>query len=258
ELIQASDQMATGAQAQSREASSVSGSVGELAHSVRQVAESADGSARAARETLEAAQKGDGAVRNSLEGMQRIRGEVQPIAKKIKSLGDRSLEISDIVNTIEGIASQTNLLALNASIEAAGAGEAGLRFAIVADEVRKLAERSAKATKDIALLIRNVQVETQEAVVLVEQGTRDVERGYGVTMEAGERLKQIATISEHSAGLAQSISEVTQQQVRSTEGVAVAMQSIAAVAVQTEQGVLLTRKTVDELVKLADTLQGSM
>ncbi|HEX2501244.1 MAG TPA: methyl-accepting chemotaxis protein [Methylomirabilota bacterium] len=258
EMIQASEQMADGAQAQSREALSVSGAVEELTHSVRHVAESADASARAARETLEAAQKGDGAVRNSLEGMQRIRGEVQAIAKKIKGLGDRSLEISDIVNTIEDIASQTNLLALNAAIEAAGAGEAGLRFAIVADEVRKLAERSAKATKDIALLIRNVQVETQEAIVVMEQGTREVESGYGVTVEAGERLKQIAAISGRSAELAQEISMATQHQVRSAEGVAVAMQSIATVAVQTEQGVMQTRRTVDELVKLADTLQGSL
>jgi len=258
DLIQASDQMATGAEAQSREASSASSAVDELAHSVRQVAESADGSAHAARDTLDAAQKGDGAVRSSLEGMQRIRGEVQTIAKKIKSLGDRSLEISDIVNTIDDIASQTNLLALNASIEAAGAGEAGLRFAIVADEVRKLAERSAKATKDIALLIRNVQVETQEAIVLVEQGTREVESGYGLTVEAGERLKQIATISERSSGLAQEISTASQRQVRTTEGVATAVQSIATVAVQTEQGVLQTRRTVDELVKLADTLQASL
>src|SRR5262249_30684937 len=160
--------MATGAQAQSREALSVSGAVGELADSVRQVAGSADGSARAARETLEAAPQGDGAVRGSLEGMRRSSGEGPTVAKRSKSLGDRSLEIADIVHTIEDIASQTNLLALNAAIEAAGAGEAGLRFAIVADEVRKLAERSAKATKDIALLIRNVQVETHEAIVLVE------------------------------------------------------------------------------------------
>jgi twitching motility protein PilJ len=258
EMIQASEQMATGAQAQSREALSVSGAVDELSHSVRLVAESADASARAARETLNAAQKGDGAVRSSLEGMQRIRGEVQAIAKKIKVLGDRSLEISDIVNTIEDIASQTNLLALNAAIEAAGAGEAGLRFAIVADEVRKLAERSAKATKDIALLIRNVQAETQEAIVVMEQGTREVETGYAVTVEAGDRLKQIAEISGRSSELAQEISMATQHQVRSAEGVAVAMQSIASVAVQTEQGVLQTRRTVDELVKLADTLQASL
>jgi methyl-accepting chemotaxis protein len=258
ELTQASEQMADGAQAQSREAQSVSGAVGELSHSVRQVAQSADASARAARETLEAAQKGDGAVRNSLEGMQRIRGEVQAISKKIKGLGDRSLEISHIVSTIEDIASQTNLLALNAAIEAAGAGESGLRFAVVADEVRKLAERAGKATKDIALLIKNVQVETQEAIVVMEQGTREVETGYGVTVEAGESLKRIAAISERSAELAQEISRATQHQVRSAEGVAVAMQSIATVAVQTEQGVLQTRRTVEELVKLSDALQASL
>ena len=250
--------MATGAQAQSREALSVSGAVDELSHSVRQVAGSADASARAARETLEAAHKGDQAVRNSLEGMQRIRGEVQAISKKIKGLGDRSLEISNIVSTIEDIASQTNLLALNAAIEAAGAGESGLRFAVVADEVRKLAERAGKATKDIALLIKNVQTETQEAIVVMEQGTHQVEAGYGVTVEAGQSLKQIATISERSAELAQEISLATQHQVRSAEGVAVAMQSIASVAVQTEQGVLQTRKTVDDLVKLSDTLQASL
>src|SRR5204862_269121 len=82
---------------------------------------------------------------------------------RIKSLGDRSLEISEIVNTIEEIASHTNLLALNAAIEAAGAGEPGVRFAVVADEIRKLAERAANATKDIAARIRAVQGETQEA-----------------------------------------------------------------------------------------------
>ena len=217
DLIQASDQMATGAEAQSREASSASapstswriGAAGRRERGRVGARRPGDAGCRP---------EGRGAVRSSLEGMQRIRGEVQTIAKKIKSLGDRSLEISDIVNTIEDIASQTNLLALNASIEAAGAGEAGLRFAIVADEVRKLAERSAKATKDIALLIRNVQVETQEAIVLVEQGTREVESGYGVTVEAGERLKQIATISERSSGLAQEISTASQRQVRTHGG----------------------------------------
>src|SRR4029450_6507815 len=105
--------------------------------------------------------------------MQRIRGEVQGISKKIKNLGDRSLEISEIVNTIDDIAAQANLLALNAAIEAAGAGEAGLRFAVVADEVRKLAERSAKATHDIAVLIKNFQSETHHAGVPLGEGDRE-------------------------------------------------------------------------------------
>ena len=254
EMIAATQQMATGAQGQSREAMTVSSAMEEMTLSVRQVAENAEASAVAARRGLEAAQKGESAVHDSLAKMQRIRAEVQSLSKKIKSLGDRSLEISEIVNTIEDIASQTNLLALNAAIEAAGAGEAGLRFAVVADEVRKLAERSARATRDIAALIKNVQAETQEAIVLMEQGTNEVESGYKVTIRAEESLKEIADVSHRSAELAQDISLATQQQVRGAEGVATAVQSIASVAVQTEQGILQTRKTVEELVKLAEEL----
>ena len=250
--------MAQGAQDQAREAARVASAVSALTQLVRQVAESAQSSAAAAREALDAAQYGDAAVRDSLQGMQRIRSEVQAISKKIKSLGDRSLEISEIVNTIEDIASQTNLVALNAAIEAAGAGEAGLRFAVVADEVRKLAERSAKATKDIAVLIKNVQSDTQEAVVVMEQGTQEVESGYRVTVQAGESLKAIAEVSRRSADLAASISDATQQQVRGAENVTQAMQAIQEVAGQTEKGILEARRTVDELAQLAEELTASL
>ena len=258
EMIGATDQMASGAQAQARESTSVSQAVETVSRAARDVAAKAEASAAAANQTLEAARKGDLAVHDSLAGMQRIRGEVQIIAKKIKGLGDRSLEISEILNLIEELASHTNLLALNAAIEAAGAGEAGLRFGVVADEIRKLAERAAKATKDVAVLIRNVQTETQEAVIAMEEGTREVEAGYQVTIRAEGHLKEIATFSTTSAELAQGISLVGAEQVRGVEGVARAMSSIAQVAVNTEQAVLQTRKTVEDLVKLADELTRSL
>src|SRR3989441_2236438 len=250
--------MAQGVQDQAREAARVASAVSALTQLVRQVAESAQSSAAAAREALDAAQRGDAAVRDSLQGMQRIRGEVQAISKKIKSLGDRSMEISEIVNTIEDIASQTNLVALNAAIEAAGAGEAGLRFAVVADEVRKLAERSARAAKDIVVLIKTIQAETQEAVIAMEEGTKEVESGYRTAVQTGDNLREIGEISRKSSELAQDISLATQQQVRGVESVAVAVQSIAGVAVQTEKGVVEARKTMDHVVKLAEELMTSL
>src|SRR5436309_594199 len=258
EMMGTMEATAGGAQTQSREAVAVSGTMESLTRSMRQVAENAEASASSADLALESAEKGEHAVRASLSGMQRIRGEVQGISKKVKSLADRSLEISEIVNTIEDISSQTNLLALNAAIEAAGAGEAGLRFAVVAEEVRKLAERSAKAAKDIVVLIKTIQTETQEAVIAMEDGTKEVESGYRTAVQTGESLRDIGDISKKSAELAQDISLATQQQVRGVESVAVAVQSIAGVAVQTEKGVVEARKTMDHVVKLAEELMTSL
>ena len=73
-----------------------------------------------------------------------------------------------------------------------------------------------------------------------------------------ESLKAIAGISRTSAELAQEISASSQQQVRGADGVVRAMRSIADVAVHTEQAVLQTRRTVDDLVKLADELTRSL
>src|SRR6266850_557651 len=98
-------------------------------------------------------------------------------------------EATTVSREVETMSRSVQLVASNAAIEAAGAGESGVRFAVVADEIRKLAERAAKATKDIAARIRAVQAETQEAVVAMEEGTREVEAGYKVTIRAEESLK---------------------------------------------------------------------
>ena len=258
DTIRITGELGEAVQAQARDAVSVTRSMADVTVSVRQVADSADQSAKAARQVLQAASKGEGAVRNSLASMQQIRAEVQTISKKIKSLGDRSLEISNIVNTIQDIAAQTHLLALNASIEAAGAGEAGLRFSVVADEVRKLAERATQATRDIGTLIKGVQVETQEAVVAMESGTREVESGYEVSLKAEEALQEIGKISQSSAELAAEISQASQTQVRGAEAAAGAVQAIAGAAVKTEQGVQQSRKNVEQLARLAEELTAKL
>src|SRR3954470_3542783 len=236
DILISSEQMATGANQQDQEITNTSSAVEELTVSMKQVSNNAEASAEAARRALDAAEQGNRAVRDTLEGMQRIRASVQATAKKIKSLGDRSLEISEIINVINDITEQTNLLALNAAIEAARAGEAGRGFAVVADEVRKLAEHSRTATKDIAALIKAIQAETNEAVVVMEEGTKEVEVGAKLADQAGRALDAISTVVRQSAELVQEISLASKQQVRGTEGVANAMQIIANITRQTSQG----------------------
>jgi methyl-accepting chemotaxis protein len=257
-ILVAADQMTTGATQQDQEITNTSSAVEELTVSMKQVSNNAEASAEAARRALDAAEQGNRSVRDTLEGMQRIRASVQATAKKIKSLGDRSLEISEIINVINDITEQTNLLALNAAIEAARAGEAGRGFAVVADEVRKLAEHSRAATKDIAALIKAIQAETNEAVVVMEEGTKEVESGAVLADQAGKALEAISSVVRQSAELVQEISLASKQQVRGTEGVANAMQIISGITRQTSAGARQTVSTVGNMVKLSEQLNEAL
>jgi methyl-accepting chemotaxis protein len=258
QILEAADDMTEGATQQDQEITNTSSAVEELTVSMKQVSNNAEASAEAARRALDAAEQGNRAVRDTLEGMQRIRASVQATAKKIKSLGDRSLEISEIINVINDITEQTNLLALNAAIEAARAGEAGRGFAVVADEVRKLAEHSRSATKDIAALIKAIQAETNEAVVVMEEGTREVEVGTGLADQAGKALEAISSVVRQSAELVQEISLASKQQVRGTEGVANAMQIISGITRETTQGARQTASTVGHMVRLSEQLNEAL
>jgi twitching motility protein PilJ len=258
EILIASEEMSTGAIQQDQEITNTSSAVEELTVSMKQVSNNAEASAEAARRALDAAEQGNRSVRDTLEGMQRIRSSVQATAKRIKALGDRSLEISEIVNVINDITEQTNLLALNAAIEAARAGEAGRGFAVVADEVRKLAEHSRNATKDIAALIKAIQAETNDAVVVMEEGTREVEVGAKLADQAGRALDAISTVVRQSAELVQEISLASKQQVRGTEGVANAMQIISNITRQTSQGARQTARTVEQMVHMSEQLNEAL
>ncbi|MFN8629146.1 MAG: methyl-accepting chemotaxis protein [Chloroflexota bacterium] len=130
------------------------------------------------------------AIKENAAGMARIKAAVDESAVKVAELGAKGDQIGAIVETIDDIAEQTNLLALNAAIEAARAGEMGKGFAVVADEVRKLAERSGRATKEIAALIAEVQKGTHTAVAAMEAGAAEVDKGLTLG------LRQTASLAE--------------------------------------------------------------
>ena len=258
DMIGVSDRMVSGVRSQAEVAAQVSGHVEEMTRAMRAVSESAEGSSTAARRTLEAAQQGQRAVEGTLDGIRGIRGEVQSISKRIKSLGDRSLEISEIVDTITNISNQTNLLALNAAIEASGAGAEGSRFGVVANEVRALALDTTAATKRVATLIQAVQAEVGDAIVAMESGTEKVESGFKVANEAGDRLREIASVSGDSANLAGEISRAAREQVAGVERVSEGVGTIAEVAEQTQLSVAEGRRGAEQLLQLSEQLRDRM
>jgi twitching motility protein PilJ len=251
-------QMAGTAKHQADESIKALGAVEQLASAMRQVTETAGASSEAACQVLKATEDGRLAVQETVHDMQRIQLAVQRMSKQVKALGDRSLEISQIVSTIRDIANQTNLLALNAAIEAAGAGEAGARFGVVADQVRKLAESSTQATREIADLVKVIQSETQQTVVAMEHETQTVEAGAASALRTGDVFKEISTIAQRSAALAQSIAAAAADQTVSTDQVGRSIKDFTGGAVATQKATDSTRATVEDMVTLAQGLTASV
>jgi twitching motility protein PilJ len=257
-LRDSAGQMAGTAKHQADESVRTLSAVEQLAAQMRQVAETAGASSESAKQVLQATERGRVAVQETVQDMQSIRSAVQRMSKQVKALGDRSLEISQIVSTIRDIANQTNLLALNAAIEAAGAGEAGARFAVVADQVRKLAESSTQATREIADLVKVIQTETQDAVVAMEQETQAVEAGSASALRTGEVFNEISGIAQRSAELAQTIASSAASQTASTDQVGRSIKDFTGGAVATQKATDAARLTVEDMAKLADGLTTSV
>ncbi len=239
---------------QSDQVQTVSKAVDNINSSILQVSEAALLSAEVAQEARQNAHQGGQAVTQTIAGMNRIRGNVQETAKKIKRLGESSQQIGEIVKLIDDIADQTNMLALNAAIQAAMAGEQGKGFSVVSEEVRRLAERSAKATREIAALVKSIQDDTAEAVIAMEESTREVVDGSKVADDAGKALAAIEAVVERLANLITNISVLSNQQAnssynisRSMTGLSLLTQEASALRRQSSEAVEVVARTSNEL-----------
>jgi twitching motility protein PilJ len=189
--------------------------------------------------------------------MNAIRETIQETSKRIKRLGESSQEIGNIVELINDIAEQTNILALNASIQASMAGEAGRGFAVVADEVQRLAERAANATKQIEVLVRTIQTDTNEAVVSMERSTTDVVGGALLAENAGAALEEIEQVSNQIASLVQNISASARQQAAASGNISKNMQVVREISSQTAEGSSATAASIAKLAALSAQLRKS-
>ncbi len=228
-----------------------------MAGSVEEVSGNAERASDVARHSVEVAHKGGDAVRRTIDGMNTIRETIQETTKRIKRLGESSQEIGNIVELINDIAEQTNILALNASIQSSMAGEAGRGFAVVADEVQRLAERAANATKQIEVLVRTIQTDTNEAVVSMERSTTDVVGGALLAENAGAALEEIEQVSNQIASLVQNISGSARQQTGAAQNIARNMQVLKEISAQTAESTSATSHAIAKLAELSAGLRKS-
>ena len=177
ELQAAANQQASGAKEQATAMNQIKTTISELLATSRQIAESAQRVSQIADETVGAARTGDQTMSRTQESVGAIKRQVDVIVSHMLELGKKSQQIGGILEIINELAEQTNILAINATIEAAGAGEVGKRFAVVADEISKLADRVGGSTKEIRGLVEDIRSAVNTTVMATESGSKAVDLG---------------------------------------------------------------------------------
>lgn len=225
--------VAQGSAAQLNAVEESSAAVAQMSATVELVMTNAGIVADTSAQAAEAAARGTEQISSAVRQIANIEKTVTESARIVQTLGDRSKEIGQIVDTISSIAGQTNLLALNAAIESARAGEAGRGFAVVAEEVRKLAEQSQDASKQIGELIAAIQTDTDQAVAAMHEGTREVRVGSDVVNGAGEAFQEILASVSRVSDQAGEMSSAIREMAGGSEKIVAAMREIDTVSKKT-------------------------
>ena len=255
QISSSTEEMAAGANEQSSQTTEVAGAVEEMTKTILETTKNTTRAAEASKNAGGVAIEGGKVVEETIKGMIRISDVVRQSSETVQALGRSSNEIGEIVQVINDIADQTNLLALNAAIEAARAGEQGRGFAVVADEVRKLAERTSKATQEIAGMIKQIQKDTEGAVKSMKLGTDEVDNGKLLAEKAGQSLKEIIAGAENVADIVTQVAAASEQQSRTSEQITQNIELISNVTQQNATGVRQIAHAAEELNQLTGNLQ---
>jgi len=222
--------------------------------SIGEVAIFARDSNRAAAEATKSTESAMQTVQATLSGMDAIRETISEMEKRIKRLGERSQEISQIVNLINTISERTHVLSLNAAMQAAMAGEAGRGFAVVAEEVQRLAENSRQATGQIANLVQNIQVETNDTIATVNKTIEQVVNESELAHDAGERMRETHESTARLVRLVATIATSSAEQTKIASVLRSAADEIAQFTEKTSEQLVSQNQSATSLVLASQKL----
>jgi methyl-accepting chemotaxis protein len=201
------------AESERSEAEQTSEVVGYLIERLNQISTTSISANTIANETTEATEKAYQSVSKTVDSMSSIRDTVQETGKRIKRLGERSQEITHIIDLINTITERTTILALNASMQSLSAGEAGKGFSVIAKEIQQLAESSRESTEQIANLIKNIQQETRTTMVTMDNTIEQVVTGSSLAEEASEQMQLTLNATNKLTHSVESIAQASKEQV---------------------------------------------
>lgn len=257
-LSDSSDHLLKGSTEQKLQVDQVVTATSEMSQTIIEMAKNATDASEATKISFEAAQNGSNVSEQTKEKIMNLVESVSEASESITRLGKSSEEIGEILSVIQDIADQTNLLALNAAIEAARAGEHGRGFSVVADEVKKLAERTGKATEEIAGKIRTNQKETDGVVLSMQKGKAMADEAITTATDAGEALSTIVAGSENVMGMVERIAIAADEQSSAAEEVSQTMENTAEIINQNTQRSEDVKMASGELVLLAKELKAQV
>jgi methyl-accepting chemotaxis protein len=228
--------------------------INELLATSRQIADSAKRVSQIAGQTATAARTGEVTVTKGHDATTTVRKQVDLIVGHMLELGKKSQQVGSVLDIVAELAEQTNILAINATIEAAGAGEAGRRFGVVADEIRKLADRVGASTKEIRGMVEDVRSAVNTTVMATEAGSKAVDVASGQVVEMATAFRQIATLVGTTTDAAREIELSTKQQATAVEQVNLAITGAAGATRETEASARETLQTASQLAELSTSV----
>jgi len=193
-------------------------------------------------------------VTKTIASINGIRDIIRETEKRIKRLGERSQEITGVVNIINNIAERTHVLSLNAGMQAASAGEAGKGFMVVANEVQRLAESSREATEKIATLVKNIQVDTSDTMKTMNTVISQVVDGTQQAEEAGQKMNESRASTQSLVNAVKKITATTIAQLEIGKSLKNHAKNIQNTTIKTHEQLQQQSNLSDDLTKNANEL----